>query len=224
MKIDLRLSTLAKEKLAAAGGDIAKAALAIDRELASKTFLRIALISWMLNEISVAADAKSDAKPADTDAEKAPASKAKEIKARRKDGTHRKPSGMPSSAQKASAVAAMTELSIGVFNRKLRGGHHLRTIKVRELRAIVYDSGHAAGSFINRGYEDAVDAILCRKLADHCVTSDPDLTVPDIVKEEIAARYFQESKIEAAKFIQNAAARIANDLSNPPPPPIEDAA
>jgi hypothetical protein len=217
MKIDPRLSTLAKEKLAAAKGDIDKAALAIDRELASKTYLRIALISWLLNEISVATDAKP-AKPASVEAKETPA----EIKARRKTGTHRKPSGMPSSSQKASAVAAMTELSLGVFNRKLRGGHPLRTIKVRELRAIVHDSGHAAGSFINRGYEDAVDAILCRKLADHCVTSDPDLTVPDIVKEEVAARYFQESKIEAARFIQNAAARIANDLSNPPP--IEDAA
>jgi hypothetical protein len=220
MKIDPRLSTLAKAKLAAAGGDTAKAALAIDRELASKTFLRIALISWLLNEISVGADAK----PTDAEAQEAPGGKVKEIKSRRKTGAYRRPSGMPSAAQKAGALAAATELSIGIFNRKLRGGHRLQTIKVRELRAIVQESGHAAGSFIARGYDDAVDAILCRKLADHCVTSDPDLSVPDIVTEDVATRYFRESKLEAAQFIQAAAARIARELSTTPPPPIEDAA
>jgi hypothetical protein len=235
MNLDPRLSTLARAKLAVAQGDITRAAVAIDRELASKTFLRIALISWFLNALTEPAEAKAaaDAKPDPNGAGAKPTASAhaegkekpKEPRSRRKAGAHRRPTGMPSAAQKAGALTAATELSTGIFSRKLRGGHQLRNIKVRELRAIVQESGHAAGRFIMRGYEDVVDAMLCRRLADHCVTSDPDLAVPDIVTEAVAMRYFKEAKLEAARFLQHSAERIANELASASTPPtIDDAA
>jgi len=211
-EIDPRLSTLARAKLAVAGGDISKAAVLIDRDLAAKTDLRLALIRWLLAALAEPARATPTPMPAAAQPLPGVTAQSKAPHSRRKTGVHQKQSGMPSAAQKAGALAAMAEAASGVFDRKMRGGQRLKQIKVRELMAIVSDSGHAAGSFILRGYEDAVDAILCRKLAHHCVTSDPDLTVEDIVKEEVAAKYFREAKIKASQFTQRMAAKIASEL------------
>jgi hypothetical protein len=203
-----RLRAEAVEVLDAAGSDVDKAARKLDRVLAGKTDLRIALAADYLQRLAGAAAVEPQ-----------PAIK---LHSRRRKGAHRRPvrPGAPTASQKAGEMGAAIRREELVFQRKMRGGQQLDMIKIRELRAIVQESGHAAGSFVARGYEDAVDAFLCRKLADHCVAADPDATVKDIVNGQTATKMLKDAKREAALFIAQAAARIANDLGGGGAAPI----
>jgi hypothetical protein len=194
----LRLRAAAIEALEAAGGDVDKAAHKLDRALADKSDLRIALLADYLRPLT-----KSPLKPQPP----------LELASRRRKGSHRRPIRIaPTAAQKAGEMEAAVRREALVFQRKVRGGKLLAEIRVRELRALVQESGHAAGSFVSRGYEDAVDAFLCRKLADHCVATDPDAIVIDIVNGAVATKMLKDAQRDAAQFIAEAAARIAKDL------------
>jgi hypothetical protein len=195
-----RILAAATEALKEANGNVATAAIKFGRTCAGRTDLQIALATAYLEWVHAGQPAtRSRIKD--------------EIQSRRQAGSHRRPSGMPTAAQKAGAVRAAQHSAEVIFARKIRGGPVLGKIKIRELAAIVQSSGHAAGSFVTRGYEDAIDAIVCRKISQHCVSTDPDATVEDCINPAVATKYFDEAKVEAAKFIQAAAARIASELT-----------
>ena len=158
-----RLRALALETLSKTDGDLAKAARALDLQLAGKTDLRVALAMDYLSRLTASARPSSPASvltpksaspiPGMRAAAEEPAAPkaAKEIGARRRGGPHRRGTGMPTAAQKAGALRAASDTASGIFDRKLRGGRRLRSIKIHELRAIVFESGIAAGSFLKRG-------------------------------------------------------------------------
>jgi hypothetical protein len=139
----------------------------------------------------------------------------KETQSRRRVGPHRtgrRGSGMPTTTQKAGAVRAQKVYAEAIFDQKLRGGRKLGDVHVHELRAIAESSASTAVSFLQRGYDDAVEVFACTMLTKHCVASDPFAKVRDVIKPSIAASIFDKAKIKAAELLREGGTKIAREL------------
>jgi hypothetical protein len=147
-------------------------------------------------------------------------------KGRRREGAHRRSVGTPSKHAKAGAIAALKTISHEIFARRIRGAGRLGDIRVHELRAIAESQAATATSFLQRGYDDAVESIACAIISDHCVAADPFAKVADVIPVKIAVKAFEDAKIKAAEVIRDGSAKIASDLiaSARTPPMIEGSA
>jgi hypothetical protein len=134
----------------------------------------------------------------------------REVHSRRRPGPHRKPT--PTRAQKLGALKAEKTYVETVFDRKMRGGRKLGEIRVHELRAIAEASASTATSFLQRGYEDAVETFACVALSNYCVTSDPFAKVRDVIKPSVATTIFEKAKISAAESLRDGSGRLAKEL------------
>jgi hypothetical protein len=201
-----KLNALATEALRLASGNVKKAAPKLAHELTenAKRPLLIALVADHLtrlpNSLTTQPRAKAAAPPKPV--------------GRRRQGKHRRTAaiGTPSSRAKAGAVAAMKLASAEIFNRKIRGVGRLGNIHIHELRAIAESQASTAASFLQRGYDDAVEAIACITLTQHCVAADPFAKVVDVIPEKIAIKAFDDAKLKAAEVIRDGSAKVAHDL------------
>jgi hypothetical protein len=147
------------------------------------------------------------------DALPARAPKRKELHSRRRIGPHRAALKLPTAAQKTAALRAEHIYTATIFDRQLRGGKKLGDVRHHELRAIAERSAENAVSFLNRGFEDAVETIGLTMLARHCgMPSDPYAKVRDLIKPATAERIFQQAAAKAAEQIRDEGARLAKNL------------
>ena len=138
-------------------------------------------------------------------------------RSRRREGPKQSPRShrlLPTPAQKIANIRADKQIAAGIFSRKLRGGRLLGTIRVHELRAFAEESANNASSFLNRGFDDAVDAVAFGLMAKHCVAADPTALVPEIINERKASHFYEQAKRMAAEKISEHASRIARDLTS----------
>lgn len=148
---------------------------------------------------------------------------------RRREGPKRRGSkvitGMPTAAQRAGAVAARKVIASGIFARKIRGEGPIGRVQVHRLRAIAEAQASTSASFLQRGYDDAVEAIACMLLNDHCVAADPFAMVQDVIPAKKVSAAFEAAKVRAAEVIRDGSAKVARDLiaSAREPQQIEDA-
>jgi hypothetical protein len=131
---------------------------------------------------------------------------------RRRQGKHRRPVGTPTPQQKAGAVAAGKAVAHEIFVRRIRGAGLLGNIRIHELRAIAESQASTAASFLQRGYDDAVEAIACITLSGHCVAADPFAKVADVIPANVAVEAFEDAKLKAAEVIRDGSAKVAHDL------------
>jgi hypothetical protein len=134
----------------------------------------------------------------------------KETPSRRREGPHRSP--MPSKAQKAGALAAEKIYTKAIFDKPMRGGRRLGDIRINDLHAIAEASATTATSFLQRGYDDAVETFLCIMLSKHCVTADPFVTVEEAIKPGVVTTIMEKAKISAAELLRDGGAKMARDL------------
>jgi hypothetical protein len=188
-----KLRDLAKELLEANGGDVGKTAPKFLSAL--KPRLLLALTTEYLARI-------------------APRFKTPEPASRRRQGAHQRKAtiGMPTVGQRAAAIRAKDAIADSIFKRKIRGSGPLGDISVNQLRAIAREQAHTATSFLQRGYDDAVESIACEILSNHCVAADPFAKVRDVVSERVATKAFEAAKIKAAEVIRDGSSRVATEL------------
>jgi hypothetical protein len=194
------LRTIGEETLRSNGGDVKKAAAMLARSLveSSKRPLLIAFIIDYLERLPGASKARHKAlKPI----------------GRRREGRHRRRMiGTPSAQAKAGAAAAAKAIQHEIFARRIRGAGVLGKIHVHELRAIAESQASTAASFLQRGYDDAVEAIACITLSGYCVAADPFAKVSDVIPAKVAVEAFEDAKLKAAEVIRDGSAKIAHDL------------
>ena len=134
-------------------------------------------------------------------------------RSRTRAGPHRhRQLGTPTAEQKIGALQAERVLIDTIFDRKLRGGKKLGDIRVHELRATAESSASTATSFLQRGYEDAVETFACVLLSKHCVASDPFAKVRDVIKPKVASEIFVQAQADAAKALADSSGRLAQEL------------
>lgn len=199
-----KLRTVAIEALRLNDGNIKKAAPKLARKLLENAS-RPLLIALCANYLS--ALPKSE----DAPAPKPTARKPVKAHSRRREGAHRR-TGLPTSKQRAGAIAAKSIVADEIFLRKIRGEGPLGSIQVNRLRAIAESQSMTAVSFLERGYDDAVEAIVCQTLSDYCVTADPFAKVVDVIPAKVAEKAFKDARIQAAEIIRDGSAKIAHDL------------
>jgi hypothetical protein len=203
-----KLRTAAVEILKSTDGDITKAASLLARALMdnARRPLLIALAADYLSRLSPTAEAPAPA-PA------APLKKKREPISRRREGPHRRIKlGTPTAAQKAGTVAAGKIIKHEIFERRIRGAGRLGDIHIHELRAIAESQASTATSFLQRGYDDAVESILLLMLNDHCVASEPFVKVRDAVPPGVVEAKLKAAKLKAAEVIRDGSIRVAHDL------------
>ena len=83
---------------------------------------------------------------------------------------------------------------------------------MHELRAIAESQARTAGDFLQRGYDDAVEAIACIALSEYCVAADPFAKVAEVIPAKVAAKAFEDAKLKAAEVIRDGSAKVAHDL------------
>jgi hypothetical protein len=142
---------------------------------------------------------------------------------RRRQGRHQrtKTIGTPTPQARAGAIAARTLVADEIFRRRIRGEGPLGNIQINRLRAIAESQATTATSFLQRGYDDGVEAIACQILSDYCVAADPFAVVADAIPARVAKRAFADAKIKAAQVIADASTRTANDLIASARPPVQ---
>lgn len=138
----------------------------------------------------------------------------RELHARRREGPHRSPksSKLPTKTQKEGAIRAAQSITMAIFDRKIRGGKKLGDVKMYEIRAISEKAADDMAFFLNRGFEDGVEAFGMTMLARHCVAADPDTKLRDLVKPVFAQKCFQEAAIKVAEFMANRSKTLKHDL------------
>lgn len=205
-----KLKTAATEILKMNDGNITKAATKLASALLEnqRRPLLIALAADYLERISMAEDAPA------AEATAPPKSKGKrEPVSRRREGPHRRIKlGTPTAAQKAGTVAAGKIIKHEIFERRIRGAGQLGDIHIHELRAIAESQASTATSFLQRGYDDAVESILLLMLNDHCVASEPFVKVRDAVPPGVVEAKLKAAKLKAAEVIRDGSIRVAHDL------------
>jgi len=223
-----KLTALAVEALRLAGGIIKKAAPKLAYELTenAKRPLLIALVTDFLSRLPSEPTVQTQpAMPPQAPPPPPPppqararvtktASPSSQPKGRRRQGKHRRTAavGTPSSRAKAGAVAAMKLATAEIFNRKIRGAGRLGNVRMHELRAIAESQARTAGDFLQRGYDDAVEAIACIALSEYCVAADPFAKVAEVIPAKVAAKAFEDAKLKAAEVIRDGSAKVAHDL------------
>lgn len=150
------------------------------------------------------------------------AAKAKAEQSRGKEGPHRrgrakaKPAGMPTASQKEAAIHMATKVAVSILDKhRLRDGRAIGDVLLVELPKLALGAANKSVTFLNRGMEDAVDAILCQKLAAHVQPTGSDQRVRDAVKPAVVEKLHAEAQIVAAQRIADAAARTARELLGP---------
>lgn len=217
-----KLRTAALEILKLNDGNITKAAAKLAHALIEnqRRPLLIALAADYLVRLSSTDVAPEEATaPTKTKPKREPTS-------RRREGPHRRIKlGTPTAAQKAGTVAAGKVIKHEIFERRIRGAGRLGDIHIHELRAIAESQASTATSFLQRGYDDAVESILLLMLNDHCVTAEPFVKVRDAVPPGVAETKLKAAKLKAAEVIRDGSIRVAHDLlaSAHKAEPIEDA-
>jgi hypothetical protein len=200
-----KLRDAAIEALRASNNSVNKAAPTLARALMdnAKRPLLIALVADYLSRLS-----------SPSSETKLPRIAHPKPAARRREGKHRRSSLLrtPTDAQKAGAIAAGQAVAAEIFNRKIRGYGPLGKLRVHELRAIAENLANTAGDFLQRGYDDAVDAIAIRRLNDYCVAADPHGEVEKVIPLKIAVQYYNDARIKAVEVIRDGSAKVASDL------------
>lgn len=129
---------------------------------------------------------------------------------------------LPTAEQKRGALMADRIFAADVFQRKLRGGRVLGDVQVGELRKMAEAARETMKDHIQRGYEDAVDAIACVNLEQQCdVASDPFAKVRDVIKPTVATKIYEQAQIRAAKALRDTSAKLTRKLiaaAQLPPP------
>lgn len=201
-----KLRTIAAEIMKSTDGSITKAASLLARALMdnARRPLLIALAADYLSRLPT--DGAGAAEKAT-----APLKKKREPPSRRREGPHRR-IGTPTAAQKAGTVAASTVIKHEIFERRVRGAGRLGDIHIHELRAIAESQAATATSFLQRGYDDAVESILLLMLNDHCVTAEPFVKVRDAVPPGVVEAKLKAAKLKAAEVIRDGSIRVAHDL------------
>lgn len=218
-----KLKATATEILQSTDGDVTKAAPKLARSLMENTRrpLLVALATDYLERLpSVKTETPETATPSPK-----PSKQPKPI-GRRREGPHRRIKlGTPTAAQKAGAVKAGSVIRHEIFERRIRGSGRLGDIYIHELRALAESQAATATSFLQRGYDDAVESILLLMLNDHCVASEPFTKVRDAVPPNVVEAKLKAAKLKAAEVIRDGSIRVAHDLlaSAHKPEPIEDA-
>jgi hypothetical protein len=216
-----KLKTAAVEILKLNDGNVTKAAAKLASALMEnqRRPLLIALAADYLERISKTVEASAEEAAA-------PLKKKREPSSRRREGPHRRIKlGTPTAAQKAGTVAAGKVIKHEIFERRIRGAGRLGDIHIHELRAIAESQASTATSFLQRGYDDAVESILLLMLNDHCVASEPFVKVRDAVPPGVVEAKLKAAKLKAAEVIRDGSIRVAHDLiaSAHKIEPIEDA-
>jgi hypothetical protein len=135
---------------------------------------------------------------------------------RRREGKHRRPTKVPGPLARAGEIASRKHLADSIFSRSIRGAGPLGRIKMHELRTIAQGQAFLAVEFLHRGYDDAVEAILCKLISEHCMSADPFAAVEDVISAAKAAEFEETARLRAAKVLRDGGARIARDLIEPP--------
>ena len=216
-----KLKAAATEILQSVDGNVTKAASMLARALMENAQrpLLIALTADYLGRLPPATDAEAETPTAKPTKQPKPVG-------RRREGPHRRIKlGTPSAAQKAGAIKAGSVIKHEIFERRIRGAGRLGDIHIHELRALAESRASTATSFLQRGYDDAVESILLLMLNDHCVASEPFTKVRDAVPPNVVEAKLKAAKIKAAEVIRDGSIRVAHDLmaSAHKPEPIEDA-
>jgi hypothetical protein len=205
-----KLNTAAAEVLRLNDGNIKKAAPKLAHALIenARRPLLIALVADYLTRLPNAPVEHPDAKT-----KTQPAAPPKPV-GRRRQGKHRRTAaiGTPTPHARAGAVAAMKLATAEIFNRKIRGAGRLGNIEVHQLRAISEDLANTTGEFVQRGFDDGVEAIALSMMSDHCVAADPFAKVVDVIPAKVAEQAFKDAKIRTAQVFAAASAKIAHDL------------
>lgn len=129
--------------------------------------------------------------------------------ARGKRGPHRR-AKLPTAAQKMAEIrnASLTFLD----TRKLRDGRPIGDIPLWELPNIASGAAGKSVTFLQRGLEDAVDAIACHRLSLFVQPSTAETRVRDAIKPAVVEKIYAESRVAAAQRIADASARTAREL------------
>lgn len=218
-----KLKSAAAEILKSTDGNVTKAAALFAKALTenSRRPLLIALAADYLERLP---KTETDA-PTETPKTKQP----RQPHSRRREGPHRTPKklGTPTAAQKAGVIKAGKVIQHEIFDRRIRGAGRLGDIHIHELRAIAESQAATATSFLQRGYDDAVESILLLMLNDHCVTAEPFVKVRDAVPPNVVEAKLKAAKLKAAEVIRDGSIRVAHDLiasaHRADTPSIEDA-
>jgi len=204
-----KLKTAALEILKLNDGNVTKAAAKLASALLEnqRRPLLIALAADYLSRLSPTDAAPEEATaPAKTKSKREPPS-------RRREGPHRRIRlGTPTAAQKAGTIAAGKIIKHEIFERRIRGAGRLGDIHIHELRAIAESQASTATSFLQRGYDDAVESILLLMLNDHCVEAEPFTKVRDAVPPGVVGAKLKAAKLKAAEVIRDGSIRVAHDL------------
>jgi hypothetical protein len=184
----------AAEKIVAKTKNFAEAAAELADKLAADKVLRFAAAMTIVEQLPKRA------------------SKRKELPSRRRVGPHRKPTGMPTAAQKTGAMQAEQSYAATIFDRKLRGGRKVGDVRMHEIRAIATQAAQNFGKFINRGFEDGVEMMGLSMLAKHAVASDPYSKVRDVIKPALAEKIFKQAEIATAQWLAEESSGLANRL------------
>lgn len=219
-----KLKSAALEILKSNDGNVTKASTMLARALTenSRRPLLIALAADYLERLPKTATEET---PAETPKTKP----ARQPIGRRREGPHRriKKLGTPTAAQKAGSIKAGAVIKHEIFDRRIRGAGRLGDIHIHELRAIAESQASTATSFLQRGYDDAVESILLLMLNDHCVTAEPFVKVRDAVPPGVVEAKLKLAKLKAAEVIRDGSIRVAHDLiasaHKADTAPIEDA-
>jgi hypothetical protein len=198
-----KLNTAATEVLRLNDGNIKKAAPKLAHALIenARRPLLIALVADFLTRLPNAPTVQPPPKPQ-------PATPPKPV-GRRRQGPHRRIAAIatPSPHAKAGAVAAMKLATAEIFNRKIRGAGRLGNIEVHQLRAISEDLANTTGEFVQRGFDDGVEAIALSMMSDHCVAADPFAKVVDVIPAKVAEQAFKDAKSGQCRCSQPPARR-----------------
>lgn len=205
-----KLAALAADAMRAA--DIKRAAPRLARALMenSNRPLLIALVAdFLTRQPEVAKMPTTTTESTELQIEKGPIG-------RRREGKHRRPTKVPGPLARAGEIASRKHLADSIFSRSIRGAGPLGRIKMHELRTIAQSQASIAVEFLHRGYDDAVEAILCKLISEHCMSADPFAAVEDVISAAKAAEFEEAARLRAAKVVRDGGARIVHDLIEPP--------
>jgi hypothetical protein len=147
---------------------------------------------------------------------------------RRREGPHRrhKAIAVAKISTKAGAIAARKVEAHAIFKRKIRGAGPIGSIRVHELVAISEGQAATAASFLQRGFDDAVESIACHMLSKYCIAADPFALVRDVIPARVIVKTFEAATVKAAEVINAATTRVAHDViatGQQAPPQMEEA-
>lgn len=129
----------------------------------------------------------------------------------RREGPHR--TGGRSASKKAATLAVAKAGTDAIFSLRIRGHGAIGDMRINQLSYAATNLANTAGSFLQRGYDDAVHGVLLMALSKHCVAADQFAKVVDVIPARVLKAKLNYARVKAVEIIQEGSARVAKDIS-----------